>query len=140
MQTSNGKRRQQLAEAAKPYMKLWGKKNLITEENWRKCEDEMEKKKRKKRQQLAEAAKPCMKLCLKFVKKYYLTFKENCRNADTKWGKKKAMTGGSRNFVYEVEQLLVGLLIALKQGNSYSRKSGLQQILLRISLHSNVPR
>jgi hypothetical protein len=54
-------------------------------------------------------------------------------------GKKKATTGRSRNFVYEVEQLLVGLLIALKQGNSYSRKSGLQHILLRISLHSNVP-
>jgi hypothetical protein len=99
----------------------------------------MEKKKRKKRQQLAEAAKSSMKLCLKFVKKYYLTFKENCRNADTKWEEKKATTGGSRNFVYEVEQLLVGLLIALKQGNSYSRKSGLQHILLRISLHSNVP-
>jgi hypothetical protein len=49
----------------------------------------MEKKEKKKRQQLAEAAKPSMKLCLKFVKKYYLTFKENFRNADTKWGKKK---------------------------------------------------
>jgi hypothetical protein len=48
----------------------------------------MEKKKRKKRQQLAEAAKISMKLCLKFVKKY-LTFKENCRNADTKWEEKR---------------------------------------------------
>jgi hypothetical protein len=88
MQTSNGKRRQQPAEAAKPYMKLWGKKNLITEENWRICEHQMEKKKRKKRQQLAEAAKPSMKSCLEFVKKY-LTFKENCRIADTKWEKKR---------------------------------------------------
>jgi hypothetical protein len=49
MQTSNGKKRQGPAEAGKPYMKLWEKKNLITEENWRKCEHQMEKNEKKKK-------------------------------------------------------------------------------------------